>query len=136
MREGYHFTGADVSSLEFAIEAPVQSSEEDEENGFQPGSINYMLDKIRENQTRSPLTPLPKTPGRNQPQSPLFQAPLSPISPLPKTPGRNQPQSPVSSQPLPPQQQPARQQHMYTPLAQRRQRRAKRPRIQYTPSDY
>ena len=56
MREGYRFTDADVSSLEFAIEAAVQSNEE---NGLPPGSINYMymLDQIRENQTRSPVTP-------------------------------------------------------------------------------
>ena len=56
MREEYRLTGADVSSLEFAIEPAVQSSEEDEENGFPPGSINYMLDQIRENQTTHTTT--------------------------------------------------------------------------------
>lgn len=65
MREGYRFTGADVSSLEFAIETSVQLDEEDEENVFPPGSINYVLDQIRKMQSRSPLTPLPKTPARN-----------------------------------------------------------------------
>ena len=73
MREGYRFTGADVSSLEFAIETSVQSDEEDEENVFPPGSINYVLDQIREMQSRSPLTPLPKTPARNRPQFPLLK---------------------------------------------------------------
>ena len=83
MREGYRFTGADVSSLEFAIETSVQSDEEDEENVFPPGSINYVLDQIREMQSRSPLTPLPKTPARNRPRFPLFQAPsLSPLTPV------------------------------------------------------
>ena len=69
MREGYHFTGADVSSLEFAIEAAVQSNEE---GGFPPGSINNMLDHIRENQTSSPPTPLSKMPVRNQSSIPAF----------------------------------------------------------------
>ena len=77
MREGYRFTGANVSSLEFAIETSVQSDEKDEEN------VNYVLDQIREMQSRSPLTPLPKTPARNRPQFPLFQAPLlSPLTPV------------------------------------------------------
>jgi len=48
VKDGYWFTGADVYT-------PVPTDEE--HDSFRPGSINYMLEQIRERQTQPPLSP-------------------------------------------------------------------------------
>ena len=164
IKEGYRHVGFDVNMETFDLEGDDVDEHEDVED-FPLGSFNRHLDEMiasfnegtpkhhhpQTSGSYTPISPLPPTPQhRKTPQqqqsssafngNPPTPGSYSPISPLPPTPQHRNilqhQQSPLILNGNPPTPGGHSTSQPSPALAQRRQRRAKRPRVIYSPADY